>query len=536
MSVSTTKTAQFALSPDGRTLAFVAGAHGSPQLWVREMDQNEPRSLPDTAGASYPFWSPDSRFVGFFANGTLRKIRLTARHSQKLCDAPNGRGGAWHDQTIVFSPNNWGGLSVVSANGGPPKPFTSSATDTSHRWPQFLPNGRVLFFVRSPNQEVEGIYDASLERPYEIRQLRPNDSGGVYSSEMLLYVLDGALVAQALDARSGMLTGEAIPLGQKASVSSARNPAVSASSEGTLATWGNVGGLSELVWFNRNGDRVGTAGPADRYVDFRLSPDDRRLAVARIDAVTNTADLDVLDLDRGDFTSLSSTPQTDATPIWSPDGQRLVFRSNRRSSHDLFERPSNGSGSDSLLYTTGFGMYPTDWSRHDGTILFHHLGKSTKHDIMRFNPQNQHAEPVQQTAADEVHGQLAPGGRLAYTSDETGGFNVYVRTLAVSSGPTKVSVDGGFDPRWSADGRTLFFVDLKGMLTSAEMTNTDPPQVMTLKPLFNAHIPPAVAPYLSSYAVTRDGTRFLINVPTDQPGNVPITLTLNWRSLIHSAR
>jgi Tol biopolymer transport system component len=534
---STIRAAQFAMSPDGRTLAFVARAGGIQQLWIQKFNQAEPRALPETAGASLPFWSPDSRFLGFFANESLKKVNLVGRSPTTLCKAPIGRGGAWHeDGTIVFSPDNSTGLYRVSDAGGTPTPLTARGdAHFSHRWPQVLPDGGVLFFIRSADPEVEGIYYTSLSRAHDLRRIRSNPSSGVYTSGMLLYVLDGTLVAQPLDSRTGTLAGEATPVGLKASVSSALNPALSVSAHGTLATWSGVT-LSELVWFDHKGNKLGTAGSPDHYGDFRLSPDEQRLAVSRLDRATNSADVDVLDLQRGGFTPVSSSPQTDGSPIWSPDGRRLVFRSNRRGLHALFERPSDGSGNDVLLYSSGFGIYPTDWSRDDGTILFHLLGRATKHDIWKFTSAPSLAEPLHQTASDEAQAQLGSGGRLAYISNEAGEINVYVRALSKSAASTSVSVEGGSDPRWSGDGRKLFFVSSTGMMMSAEVTSGEPPKVTNPKPLFKTSIQQPTPPYFSSYVVTRDGTRFLINVPTDPPGSAPITVTLNWPALIGNAR
>jgi eukaryotic-like serine/threonine-protein kinase len=533
---STVKNAQFAVAPDGQTIAFVARAGRVQQLWIRELSRPEPRMLPGTEGASFPFWSPDSRFIGFFADKSLKKVGLDGRSPITICQALNGRGATWHeDGTIVFSPENSTPLYRVSAASGNPAPLTALANGhLAHRWPQFLTGARVLFFVRSADPDLEGIYVTSLAQPDELRRVRANASSGLYASGRLLYVLDGALVAQPIDESTLTLSGEATPLGLRVSVSSALNPAVSVSTQGVLATWSSTGNLSELVWYDRQGQRLGTEGPADQYVDFRLSPDDRRLALSRVDRATNMPDVFVRDLGTSALNSVSSSRQTDATPIWSPDGGRLVFRSNRRGLHDLFERPSHGGGEDRLLYSSGFGMYPTDWSSERGAILFHFLARSTKHDIWILDPSRGSAEPLHQTPADEAQGQLAQGGRLAYVSDESGEMNVYVRALNESTGPINVSVDGGFDPRWRADGRELFFLSSNGTLMAADVTTEGPPQVLSRKKLFNTGIQEPTRPYLSNFAVTKDGRRFLINVPTEPPGSAPITVTLDWLSTVSS--
>jgi eukaryotic-like serine/threonine-protein kinase len=536
MTESTVPSAQFAVAPDGKTIVFVGRSEGEPQLWIRELGRPEARSVPETAGASYPFWSPDNLFIGFFANGTLKKVGLTGRSPQPLCKAPNGRGGTWQDGTIVFSPDTSSGLLKVSDGGGTPEPLTRGDSRRSHRWPQFLPGGDLLFFVKSGDADVQGIYATSLATPQDIRQVRRNSSSGTYASGKLLYVLEGSLVSQVFDARTWALSGEAHPLGLRAAVSSASNPALSASRDGVLATWSNAGSLSQLVWYDRHAQRLGVAGPPDRYVDFRLSPDEQRLAVSRVDPTTASADVGVLDLQRnGSLTMVSTSPQTDAAPIWSPDGKRLVFRSNRRGLHDLFERPADGGGEDQLLNGPGEGVYPTDWSS-DGTILFHQLSQSPKHDIWKLDPARARVEPLVQTPWDEVQAQVAGGGRLAYMSDQSGAMNVFVRSINDARGLTNVSVNGGFDPRWRADGRELFYISSDGTLMSAELAAENPPRVVGTKPLFKTSIQQSAAPYLSRYIVTKDGTRFLINEELEPPGSVPITVTLHWPALVARVR
>jgi len=537
MTESTVPSAQFAVAPDGKTIVFVGRSEGEPQLWIRELGRPEARPVPETAGASYPFWSPDSLFIGFFANGTLKKVGLTGRSPQPLCKAPNGRGGTWQDGTIVFSPDTSSGLLKVSDGGGTPVPLTRGDRDRSHRWPQFLPGGGLLFFVRSTDSEVRGIYATSLATPHDVRQVRLSSSSGIYASGKLLYVLEGSLVSQVFDARTWTLSGEAHPLGLRASVSSASNPALSASRDGVLATW-NTSPLNQLVWYDRNAKRLGVAGPPDRHVDFRLSPDDQWLAVSRVDPATDSADVGVLDLQRnGSLTVVSTSPQTDAAPIWSPDGKRLVFRSNRRGLHDLFERRADGGGEDQLLKGPGPDVYPTDWSREDGTILFHQLGPSTKHDIWKLDPVRARPEPLVQTAWDEIQAQVAPGRRLAYVSDQSGStMNVFVRSMNDASGLINVSVSGGFDPRWRADGRELFYIASDGTLMSAELAAENPLRVIRTKPLFKTAIQQPAAPYLSRYVVTNDGTRFLINEDLVPPGSVPITVTLHWPALVAGGR
>jgi len=415
----------------------------------------------------------------------------------------------------------------VNASGGDPKPFTNlGANQVAHRWPQVLRDGRVLLFVRSAQTELQGIYMTSLARPGDLRQIRATSSAGIAVAGHALFVLGGELVAQPLDPENAALSGEPIPVGLKVSASSTMSSPVSAADSGVLATWSSGSGLSELVWFDRSGIRLGPAGPPDRYFDFRLSPDERRVALSRIDPASDTPDLGMLDLNRSFVTPISSSSQTDASPIWSATGDRLVFRSNRRGLHELFEKPALDSGGERLLHSAGLGMYPTDWSPDGRTILFHVLNPATRHDIWALDVASRTAKPLLDDRAEEAQGQLAPGGRLAYTSDASGQLQVYVWLLGSQTLSNPVSTKGGFDPRWRADGRELFFISPDGMMMAAEVSPEG--QTTSTRELFRTAIEPTSAPYLSDFVVSKDGRKFLIKVPTEPPGARPITVTLNW--------
>ena len=538
LTASSVKAAQFALAPDGQAIVFVAmSKRGESQLWIRESGRLEPQPLQGTTGASYPFWSPDSRFIGFFADGLLKKVGLTGRPPQQICEAQNGRGGTWRaDNTIVFSGDVEAPLSRVDASGlHPARPVTSPAEPhLTHRWPQFLPDGRVLFFVRASDPAAQGAYVVSLEKPSNLHKVRSSGTSNLFASGHLLYEHEGELMAQPFDPTTLDFSGEALPLGLEVGVSSALNVVASASANGRLATWSSSK-PSELVWFDQGGNRQGTVGKPDRYVDFRLAPDERDIAVSRVDPVRNRSDLAILNLATGGLTKLSSSPQTDASPLWSTDGTRLVFRSNRWGQHDLFEAPARG-GEGKLLFSNGLGLYPTDWSANDGLILFHFLSASTKHDIWSLDPRDPQssARPVAASPAIEAQGQLGPGGRLAYTSDESGTLNVHIRTLDHRTPPINVSVNGGFDPRWKADGRELFFISESGKVMAAELSPNDRLQVVHVRELFTSPVQDTGPPYLSSYVVKKDGSRFLFNVPAQQQGEQPITLTVDWPSRMKS--
>ena len=517
-------TPQFALAPDGHAIVFVAMAGADAQLWVRELESNEARAIPGTKGASYPFWSPDSRWVAFFADRRLKKVGFDQRTPRDICAAPNGRGGAWSPDgaTLVFAPATASGLVRVKADGGTPAPLTHlKPSHQDHRWPQFLPDGRVLFFARSLDVSVQGLYVVSGEKPSEPHFLRATDSSGLFASGWLLFADNTDLMVQRLDVGTLRLTGETIPLGFKVTASSAHQSAMSLSSEGSLATWSSQA-LSELRWYDRRGTPGDTAVPPGQYIDFRLSPVDKLLAVSRVEPSTNHADLAIVDLETGVETPLSPSPRTEASPVWSSDGSQLVFRSNRDgATHDLYTVPTHG-GPDRRIHFSG-AAYPTSWL---GDIIMFHT--DTQHDIWALDSTG-NEQAVVNTSATEVQGQLAPGGRLAYTSsDASGTLNVYVRALDGKTGATRVSVDGGFDPRWRGDGAELFFIGTDGHIHVVDV-HGDPLRPRAERKLFRpgAHLTTS-APYLSNFDVTPDGERFLIKVPVQPSSPAPITVTMHW--------
>ncbi len=534
---STVKSTQFAVSPDGQALVFVAGVGRDRQLWIRTLDNTEPKPVPGTSRAAYPFWAADSRSIGFFADGWLKKIVLPSGPPEPVCPAPNGRGGTWNrNGVIVFSPDTTTPLHRVSAAAGSesspllPRP----ATQNGHRWPQFLPDGNgLIYFVRSTEDHVQGIYTTTLANPNDPRRLRYSAANGLYSMGRLLYVVDGSLMAQDFDAATKVLSGDGAPLEHRVGGSSNFYSAMSASDNGVLATWSGDS-LSELVWFNRNGDRLKTVGEPAGYVDFRLSPDGQRLAVAKVDSGSNTSDLFVVNLASDAREGLTSSPANDATPVWSPDGERIVFRSNRRTLHDLFERPSHSSGQDSVLFPApGAGMYPTDWSA-DGSILYH-LRQSTGYDIWALNVQSRTPTLVVDTSADDVQGQFDPKGRLAYASTSSDRLNVYVRDAPPGGRVLPVSDREAYDPRWRGDGKELFYLTDEGNLMAVEI-GASPLTLGARRKLFEPKVPVASSPYPSNYVVTRDGQRFLVKMPLRRQESLPITVTLNWASRLAGDR
>ena len=345
---STSDPVSFALSPDGRQIVFVASGDGAARLWLRRLDATSAQPLTGTEGASYPFWSPDSRSVGFFADSKLKRIDIGGGSPQTLTDACN-RGGTWSpDGTILFTRAAASPLSRIPASGGEPVAVTKLNKQTNHRFPQFLPGGRQFLFYAQGTPETAGIYLGSLDSS-ETKRLAAADTAGVYSPDgWLLFIRAGTLLAQRLDLGRGELTGDPVTVADPVAFDAAFNAgAFSVSAAGLVAYRSGGAGQRQLVWFDRSGKTLGTMGAPDanNLSSPILSPDGRRVAVSR--TVQGNTDIWLLDATRS--TRFTFDPSLDRFPIWSPDGSRIVFDSNRKGHRDLYVKSSNGAGSEELL-------------------------------------------------------------------------------------------------------------------------------------------------------------------------------------------
>jgi eukaryotic-like serine/threonine-protein kinase len=530
---SSVPTPQFALSPDGRRLTFVASVgHDAPQLWVRALDALNAEPIAGTQGADYPFWSPDSDAIGFFANGSLKRVDLRGGPPRVLAPASHGRGGAWsRSGAILFAPNTQSGLYRVSAAGGDatalnqPDPALHQA---SYRWPQFLPDDRhYIYFVQSTSPETHSIYLGDLDGSAPRKLVSSGLNAIFVAPDQLLFVSDGTLMASRFDWRNGRLVGQPSPIAASVAGSSNFSAAVSVSQSGLLA-YASTAATSELVWMDRNGRRTEPLGPPAEYADFRLSPDGHQLALSEVDAQTRHPDLRVLDLTRGAKLRLTSDEATDAAPVWSPDGKRIVFRSNPRGLHDLYETAANGSGSPSLLLRSEYAKYPTDWLPDGGGIVYHTFNRITGADIWIAAPDGSTQKVLVQTPVDDMQGQVSPDGQwLAYTSLESGQAEVYIQSLVDPDTRWQISA-GGADPRWRRDGGELYYVSSDGWLTAVGFGNGAPGAPQRL---FLVHVAPPLQPYMSNYNVTPDGERFLLKVPVRDVTSTPIHVLTNWHAV-----
>jgi len=524
-------------------LVFVANGDKGPQLWLRPLDQATAQPLAGTEGGNYPFWAPDSRALGFFAGGRLKRLDLGGGAPQVLANAPVGRGGAWNrDDVIVFAPTANSALLRVLATGGTPEPATRLGTGHgSHRWPQFLPDGRrFLFFVGLGRVQPRGVYLASLDGGEPVRVL-VSETAAFAASGHLLRVSQGVLVAQPFDPDTASPGGEPVPFAQAVGADAALSQgAFSVSAEVLAHRTGASASRRQLAWVDRTGKIVGTLGPPDDSAPTApsLAPDGQRVAVGRIPpSQQGNTDVWLIDTSRAVTTRFTFDDGIDATPIWSPDGSRIVFRSSRNGAFDLFEKPASGAGEEQPLLVTPQSKSPLDWSRDGRVLLYAVQDDKTATDLWALPLTGERkAFAVAQTNFDEMQGQFSPDGRwLAYASNESGQFEVYVRPFPEAGGKWQVSTGGGTQPRWGRNGQELFYVAPDGRLMAAPIRvvqgAVDTGRPVALFPTRLAtgpNILPAGYNSSAQYAVAPNG-RFLMNVaPAEQAVTSPITVVLNW--------
>jgi Tol biopolymer transport system component len=534
----------FGLSADGRQLAFVATADGVPRLWVRPLDQVTAQPLAGTEGASYPFWAPDGRAIGFFADGKLKRIDLGSTVPQVLADAPSGRGGTWNqDGVIVFAPTAIiGGLHPlmrVMATGGTPVAATRHAPGQgSHRWPQFLPDGRhFLFFMAYGRVDTQGIYVGTLDGGEATRVLSAETAAVYATPGALLWVRQGVLVAQRFDPATAVVSGEAIPIAQAVGSDEGVLRGAFAVATGVLAHRAGGGERRQLAWVDRAGVVHGTVGTPDEggLSNPELSPDGRRVAVNR--TMQGNTDVWLIEVGRGVASRFTFAASNDGFPLWSPDGRRLAFGSEPKGVYDLVEKPLSGAGDEQPLLVTVEPKNPLAWSPDGRVLLYATQHPGTGPDLWAVPLAGERKPfPVVQTPFEETTGQFSPDGRwVAYQSNESGPAQIYVRSFPGPGGQWQVSTTGGRQPRWRPDGKELFYVAPDARLMAVSIAAGADRQTLEAGapvPLFRTRLAsgsniPGGVMSRPQYAVASDG-RFLMNVAVEGATAPPITVVLNW--------
>jgi Tol biopolymer transport system component len=505
---------------------------------LRSLDAVSARPLPGTEGASFPFWSPDGRSVGFFGDGKLKRIDVDGGQPQNLTDAPAGRGASWNrDGTIIFTPAFASSpIFRIPAAGGEPSPVTrpESPKQTSHRFPQFLPDGRHFLYYVQGIPESRGIYIGDLQGS-ETRRLLDADSAAVYATPgRLLFVRQGTLFAQDFDAARLELRGNASPVAERIALDTAAegSAAVSASRAGPFVyRTGSGSGLRQFVWLDRSGKDIGKAGGLLSTLSVELSPDGRRVALHQ--RANQNIDVWLLELGRGVLSRFTFDPAQDVFPIWSPDGSRIVFGSNRKDSSDLYQKPAIGAGTEELLLATAQEKFPTDCSPDGRFLLYRSVDPKTGDDLWALPLDGDRKPfPVVQTNFDERDAQFSPDGKwIAYQSNESGRFEIYIQPFPGPGSKLQVSTNGGAQVRWGPNGKELFYIALDARLMAVPIRLASNPQTAepgSPTPLFATRVGGALqGTFRQQYDVSSDGQRFLMNTITEEAAS-PITVILNW--------
>ena len=509
----------FALAPDGRSIVFTASADGRPRLWLRHLNSTSAEPLEGTEGGRFPFWSPDSRAIGFFATGKLKRLDLGGGNPQTLADATFGFGGSWNaNGVILFAPTASGPLFKIAAPGAAAVAATTlSEGVASHRFPVFLPGGELfIVFSQGTSPDTTGLFRGSLANT-RVQRLASADSHAMFvAPDLLLFVRQGNLVAQHVDPATVTLSGDATTVAGLAALSPGR-AAFSVSTTGLLAFRSPEASRRQLTWFDRSGRALGTLGDSSVVRSgaggARVSPDGRRATVAR-----RTADnLDVWVLDGDRDTRLTFDAADDDFGLWSPDGRRIAFQSKRSGVQDLYWKLANGTEGDLPIVTSPNRDVVNSWSRDGKFILFHRLEAKTGRDLWVLPVDGDRPgtpRVILQTDANERMGAFSPDGRwVAYEADPAGMFNIYVRPFpAVDAGQWQISVDGGQQARWSPDGKEIYFVSADDKLMAVPIS-TDGATLSPGRPtaLFDARL--GLRPDTGGgdgYDVAPDG-RFLID-------------------------
>jgi len=530
-----------ALSPDGTKLVFVAAKDGKRQVWLRPLSSDVPVALAGTDDALFPFWSPDSRHVAFFADNQLKRVPIAGGPVQVLCRAGHGRGGTWNrGNVIVFSPDTQTPLYKVDAGGGTPTAITTLGGGASDRWPQFLPDDVHFIYLRSSGHaKTRGLYVASLQGGTP-EQLADVHSLATYSRGQLYYVNQRALVAHPFDAGMRRFTGPpqtiADNVGRHAESGPTGYVALSVSDTGVLA-YSTIEPLrTELTWFDRAGKKTGVVGTPGGYADLALSPDGKRLAVARDDPRVGSPDLWVIELQRGTATRLTFMPSQENGASWTRSGDAVMFTGDHLGPRTIFRKAASGVGAEEAVLRKQSATTETvEEVTPDGKYLLFGRQQGANWDLYMLPLAGDRGAgpevPFAKTDFNELHPAASPDGRyVAYTSDESGSEEIYVQPFPTGTGKWQVSNAGGDQAQWSGDGRELFYVSRDAKMMSVRVAAGTTFESQTPVALFPVSMPVSGATtFRNNYVVMPDGKRFLVVTIVPDQLRSPITVVVEGR-------
>jgi eukaryotic-like serine/threonine-protein kinase len=530
-----------AMAPDGRTVA-VTGREESERaktLWLYEIGARRGRSLPDTDGADFPFWSPDGKSLGFFAEGKLKKLDVAGGPVQTICDAPSGRGGTWNKNgVIIFTPSGQlaDGLYRVSEAGGAAARISlpdAALGEDSHRWPVFLPDQKHFLYLAanvSGKAEPDSIYVGALDSKDKKFVTKATGNAVYVAPGYLFYYHDKTLFAQCFDAQKLELTGEPVPTVTDISYQPRIvHVAFSASDTGVLVAQSGSGvSLSRLVWYDRQGKETGAASKPDVYSNVALSPDGKTVALDKTDPDSTNADIWTYDVQRDAMRRLTFNPAIDSMPVWNPDGKSVLFASSRDQIFGLYTKNVDGSAEEKLLEMDNadkFDRYPYDWSS-DGKYVLYARGS----EMWLVTLPEMKARVFIAGPGTLRNGQFSADGKwVAYVSNESGKSEIYVTSFPEARGKWQVSNAGGTQPRWRGDSRELFYLAPDGKMMAVPVSGGANFVSGTPAALFQTHAREFFATSEQfSYDVAKDGQRFLINTQVKNADTHPMSVILNW--------
>ncbi len=531
-----------AVAPNGHTVAIV-GHRESEQnnvLWIYEPGSPEATSLADTGGATFPFWSPDGRSLGFFADGKLKKLNLAGGPVQTLCDASTGRGGTWNkDGVILFTPSGTLGVGLyrISASGGTPTQVTvpdKTLNEDSNRWPVFLPDGIHYLYSAinlSGRRDLYSVYLGSLNSNEKRLVVRAKGNAAYAAPGYLLFYRDQTLFAQHFDTGKFELTGEPVPLLRDVQFFPRISQAVFAASTGGLlvAQRNADSGASQVLWFDRKGQQIGVALNPGIYGNIMLASNGRAVASDTTDPASQNTDIWTYDLETGSAKRLTFDPALDSLPIWSPDGSRTVFASNRELKFDLYLKDTNGAQEEKVIPQDGPDRFPTDWSR-DGKYVIYGRGP----DLWFLTLPELRSTQFLKASSTLKSARFSPDGKwVAYASNESGRWEIYVTSFPEAHGKWQLSNAGGDQPRWRGDGKELFYLSNDNKIMAVPVRTGSNFDAGTPTALFQANPREMFATSeLFSYDVSSDGQKFLINTQL-KTAMTPLSVVLNWSAKLN---
>ena len=549
----------FALSPDGRRLAFIAyEPNGQPQLWVRPLDGSGAQVVAGTEGASAPFWSPDSRSIGyllqpagrgFTVERELMRVDLDGGQPIRLTDANANSSGTWNrDGVILFTPSGSSPIYRVAATGGPATAVTTldkASGDVQHTLPWFLPDGRHFLYAaigtRGGGPSVRAIYLGSLDQAETPRLLLPGALAAQYSSGYLVFMRGATLFAQPFDPATLQLSGAPAAAPARELVPGTGGGvrgAFSVSASGVLVYQPAFDMPSQLIWFDRAGRQAGTVGEPADYAEVNLAPDGAHAAVSVLDPAVGSRDIWIYDVARGIRERFTDDPGEDIAPVWSPDGDRIVFSSSRGEEVGLYVKATGGSGRETRLDTPALATFKfaAQWSADGRYLLFVAGSRNIARSDIWVRPfdAKDKAFAFAEQPYVETQPRLSPDGHwIAHTTNETGTLEVYVSAFPGSGRKQRVSAHGGQWPRWSRNGRELFFIAGDRSLMSAAIDyDASGPRFGQGVALFHTALRPVVRLDGYPYDVSPDGTRFLVNTILQEAPAPPLALVVNWPAAI----